>query len=130
MWNYVVESSRRQCVSRSRATTASRVALLLRLMFAVVVLAFCAQYDNAFAQDQPPYAVSGFRDARFGMSEQDVRAVVVKDFGLKPADITSAVNPVEGTMMVSRRPPTSSVMRKNLPRGFSLSVRTNGLRSI
>jgi hypothetical protein len=103
MWNYVVESSQQQCVSRSCATSDSRVALLLRLMFAVAVLAFCAQYDNASAQDQPPYTVSGFRDARFGMSEQDVRAVVVKDFGLKPADITSSVNPVEGTTVLSAK---------------------------
>lgn len=39
-------------------------------------------------------------------------------------------SPVEGMMMVSRLPLTSSVIRKNRPRGFSLSVRMKDLRSI
>jgi hypothetical protein len=81
----------------------SRVALLARFAFAITALACCAAPGNASAQDQAPYQVTGFRDARFGMSEQDVRAVIVKDFGLKPADITSSVNPVEGTTVLTAK---------------------------
>jgi hypothetical protein len=57
----------------------------------------------AAAQDLPKYEVTGFREARFGMSEQEVRAVVVKTLGAKPADITSAANPVEGTNVLTVR---------------------------
>ena len=53
------------------------------------------------AQSLPKYEVTGFRDARFGMSEPEVRALIVKTFGVKPADITSATNPVEGTNVLT-----------------------------
>jgi hypothetical protein len=71
----------------------------------VVALGLCAPCGSAsaqdHAQDQTPYEVIGFRDAHFGMSEQEIRAVVTKDFGSKPADITSAVNPIEGTTVLT-----------------------------
>src|SRR6476620_8743440 len=38
--------------------------------------------------------------------------------------------PVAGMMMVSRRPLTSSVMRRKRPRGFSFKVKTKDFRSI
>ena len=57
----------------------------------------------ASAQDISKYEVTGFREARFGMSEQDVRALVVKTLGVKPADIASAANPVEGTNVLTVR---------------------------
>src|SRR5580700_3707906 len=93
----------RRASSVLRPRPVSGVALLARFAFAVAALACCAALDDASAQDQAPYQVTGFRDARFGMSEQDVRAAVAKDFGLKPADITSAVNPVEGTTVLTAK---------------------------
>ena len=42
----------------------------------------------------------------------------------------NSASPVEGMIMVSRRPPTSSVMRRKRPRGFSLRDRTKNFRSI
>ena len=47
--------------------------------------------------DLPKYETTGFRDARFGMAEQDVRAVVTKTLGVKPADIAAGTNTIEGT---------------------------------
>ncbi len=41
-----------------------------------------------------------------------------------------SAKPGAGMMIVSRRPFTSSVIRKNRPRGFSRRVKTNILRSI
>jgi hypothetical protein len=58
---------------------------------------------TASAQELPKYEVTGFRDARFGMTEPEVRAVVVKSLGLKPADIAVSANPVEGTTVLSAR---------------------------
>ncbi len=57
----------------------------------------------ASAQELPKYEVAGFRDARFGMSEQEVRAVIAKTLGVKAADITSGANPVEGTNVLTAR---------------------------
>src|SRR3954468_20890485 len=39
-------------------------------------------------------------------------------------------NPGAGMMMVSRLPPTSSVIRRKRPRGFSFNVNTKVFRSI
>ena len=51
-------------------------------------------------------------------------------FTISLRSFLNSSRPVDGMMMVSRRPPTSSVMRRNRPRGFSLSVKTKVLRSI
>ena len=71
-------------------------------LIALAALVLCGSNGVASAQDAAPkYQVTGFRDARFGMTEQELRAVIGKDFGVKPADIASAVNPVEGTTVLS-----------------------------
>ena len=51
------------------------------------------QRDTALAQELPKYEVTGFRDTRFGMTEQEVRAVVTKTLGVKPADISADPGP-------------------------------------
>src|SRR5438128_8666858 len=51
-------------------------------------------------QDQPSYEVTGFRDARFGMTETEVRAAVKKSFAVKDADIKTSANPTEGTTLL------------------------------
>jgi hypothetical protein len=45
--------------------------------------------------------VNGFRSATFGMSEADVRAAIVKDFGVKPTAIISGQNAAERTQVLS-----------------------------
>jgi hypothetical protein len=45
-------------------------------------------------------AIDGFRSARFGMSEADVRAAMAKDFGAKPEAIKAQDNPSELTHSV------------------------------
>jgi hypothetical protein len=84
----------------------------------VIALLGCASHSEAAAQNSsaptssaaaasaPAYTVTGFRDANFGMSEQEVRAAIQKDFGLKPADITSASNPIEGTTVLTAKVPS------------------------
>jgi hypothetical protein len=49
------------------------------------------------------YEVTGFRDVRFGMTEPEVRAAITKAFALKPADLTSTTNPVEGTTVLTAK---------------------------
>ncbi len=49
------------------------------------------------AVNKQPYEVTGFRSARFGMTEAEVRAAVQKDFGVKPDDIRSTPNALERT---------------------------------
>jgi hypothetical protein len=50
--------------------------------------------------DQPKYEVTGFRDARFGMTETEVRAALKKSFAVKDADIKTGANPTEGTTLL------------------------------
>lgn len=85
----------------TRFRAPSRVALLSW------VLSICVStwllLPAAFAQELPKYEVTGFRDAHFGMSEQDVRAVIARSFGVKPAEIVASANPVEGTVVLTAR---------------------------
>lgn len=47
--------------------------------------------------------VTGFRSARFGMTEAEVRQAIVKDLGVKPGDIKSEPNRGEQTTVLSVR---------------------------
>jgi hypothetical protein len=49
----------------------------------------------------PPAAIEGFRQALFGMTEEQVRQVVRKDFPAAAAKINSAVHPSEKTTVLS-----------------------------
>jgi hypothetical protein len=49
--------------------------------------------------------VEGFRSARFGMSDSDVKAAIVKDFGLKRDEIQEKPNPAERTTVLSVKVP-------------------------
>ncbi len=74
---------------------------LLRVALAIVAIAIWCPRNAASAQEIPKYEVIGFREAHFGMSEEEVRALIVKTLGAKPADITSGVNQVEGTSVLN-----------------------------
>jgi hypothetical protein len=49
----------------------------------------------------PPAAIEGFRQARFGMSEEQVRGAIRGDFPVAAASLTGAVNPSEKTTILS-----------------------------
>jgi hypothetical protein len=49
----------------------------------------------------PPAQIEGFRQARFGMSEEQVRQAIRKDFPAAAAKLTSAVHPSEKTTVLS-----------------------------
>jgi hypothetical protein len=59
--------------------------------------AAAAPADAATADDRTKAIVEGFRTARFGMNEADVRAAISKDFGVKPDAIKTQDNPAELT---------------------------------
>ncbi len=46
---------------------------------------------------KPAYEVTGFRSARFGMTEAEVRAAIQKDFSVKPDAIRKTANAIERT---------------------------------
>jgi hypothetical protein len=48
----------------------------------------------------PTVEVTGFRSAKFGMSEADVRAAIVKDFAVKPDAIRAETNASEQTRVL------------------------------
>lgn len=45
--------------------------------------------------------LTGFRSAQFGMNQADVKAAIVKDFGVKPEAINTGENPAERTQLLS-----------------------------
>jgi hypothetical protein len=61
-----------------------------------------AETVAAVAAPSPqPAAIEGFRQARFGMSEEQVRAAVRSDFPAAAASLATAVNPSEKTTVLS-----------------------------
>lgn len=76
---------------------------LVASMLSICALALLLPPHTASAQELPKYEVTGFRDAHFGMTEQEVRAVIAKSFGVKPSDIVSSTNPIEGTAVLTTR---------------------------
>src|SRR5260370_23705213 len=56
-----------------------------------------AAADAARTDDRPKAIVAGFRSAKFGMNEADIRAAISKDFGAKPDAIKTQDNPAELT---------------------------------
>src|SRR5260370_119428 len=51
-----------------------------------------AAADAATTDDKTKAIVEGFRSAKFGMNEADIRAAISKDFGAKPDAIKTPVN--------------------------------------
>ena len=49
----------------------------------------------------PPAQIDGFRQARFGMGEEQVRQAIRKDFPAAAAKLTNAVHPTEKTTVLS-----------------------------
>jgi len=81
----------------------NRSRFLAYCLYICAVLAGGLWTSPAAAEDRLAYEVTGFRAAHFGMSEPELRAAVAKDFALKPADITSSANPVEGTTVLTAK---------------------------
>jgi hypothetical protein len=57
--------------------------------------------DQPNPPGEPPAMIEGFRQARFGMSEEQVRQAIRKDFPAAAAKIVSAVHPSEKTTVLS-----------------------------
>jgi hypothetical protein len=75
----------------------------LLCLFAVMLL---ASSFPARAQTNTKYEVTGFRDAKFGMTEREVRTVVTKSFSVRDADIKTSPNVIEGTNLLTVKVPT------------------------
>jgi hypothetical protein len=75
---------------------ARRVAAVPAGLLALVVALALLRPDVAAAQRLPRYEVTGFREARFGMTEFEVRHVARKSFGVDDDRMTLAGDPVSG----------------------------------
>jgi hypothetical protein len=49
----------------------------------------------------PTFHVEGFRSAKFGMTPDQVRAAIAKDFNVPATAITTSQNPIDGTSAIS-----------------------------
>lgn len=71
--------------------------------FAAAMLGGVLLSGASQAQDLPRYEIAGFRDARFGMTEREVRATAAKAFDLKTSDIATSANQIEGTHVLTAK---------------------------
>jgi len=91
----------RQYLDRGMARSAQ--ASVACVVLGLAALAVFCDPPGATAQDLAPYEVDGFRGARFGMTEPEVRSVVIKNLGVKTSDLGTAPNPIEGTTVLTAR---------------------------
>jgi hypothetical protein len=86
--------------SPSEATMTFRfiAAVPCRTVVLLVLAALLVRPDAAMAQRK--YEVTGFREARFGMTEPEVRASARNSFGAKDDEMTVVANASEGTTML------------------------------
>jgi hypothetical protein len=70
------------------------------IVFCLLLIGFGSSTQS---QELPRYEVTGFRDARFGMTEPEVRAAVKKSLAVKDADLKTGANPTEGTTLLTAR---------------------------
>jgi hypothetical protein len=82
-------------------TRARSVGLIVGLLWIGLGWAAEAQDLPKEAQNLPKYEVTGFRDARFGMTAPEIRAVITKSFAIKDADIKATSNATEGTTLLT-----------------------------
>ena len=79
-------------------------AVLAVMVFMGGILSHSAQGTEGSAQNLPtkPVAViDGFRSAKFGQTEAEVREAIASDFGKKASALKSENNPIEGTTVLS-----------------------------
>jgi hypothetical protein len=77
------------------------------LMLAAVSCGFGAQRPAHAADATTPAgpSIDGFRSAKFGMSEAQVRSAIASDFNIAASTITEAENPVQRTTVLSVQVP-------------------------
>ncbi len=68
-------------------------------------MAPAAKPAEAPAGDAAAFKVSGFRSARFGMDEAEVRAAIAKDLNVQPSAIAKAQNLADRTDLLNVRAP-------------------------
>jgi hypothetical protein len=59
------------------------------------------QVAQPAAPARPTFHVEGFRSAHFGMTQDQVKAAIAKDFNIQPAAIAASQNPIDGTSALS-----------------------------
>jgi len=100
-----------------------------------------AAADQGAAKDQsgrdqpsppagPPAQIEGFRQARFGMSEEQVRQAIRKDFPGAAAKLTVAVHPSEKTTVLSLSVTDLLPHTGNARRSYILGYRSKKLAQI
>jgi len=88
-----------------RKCARSRRSVLLALM----LVAFCGAvlgqtptgHDAASEQRGPPAVIEGFRQARFGMNEEQVRQAIRKDFPEQTGKLARTIHPTEKTIVLA-----------------------------
>jgi hypothetical protein len=73
------------------------VGVLLCRILAPFTLAALLLRPNVLPAQAIKYEVTGFRDARFGMTESDVRAAARSSFGARDDEMTVVANAIDGT---------------------------------
>ena len=76
-------------------------AVLAAMSMAVPAISLPAQAAERAAAAKPVAVIDGFRSARFGQTEVEVRKAIANDFGLKESAIRRDIHPTERTTVLT-----------------------------
>jgi hypothetical protein len=86
--------------------------------------------DAAVEQPGPPAAIEGFRQARFGMNEDQVKQAIRKDFPPIAGKLATAIHPTEKTTVLSLTAPDLLPHSGNARISYILGYRSKKLGQI
>lgn len=76
-------------------------AVLAAMVLAVPAMSLPAQAADTAVAAKPVAVIEGFRSAKFGQAEAEVRKAITADFGLKDAAIRRDIHPTERTTVLT-----------------------------
>src|SRR5579885_800027 len=100
-WSRSWPSGARRCADMDRRALAMIVAAAVLAGPGPLSAQTPAPAPAPNAADVKPYEVEGFRSAKFGMDEAQVKRAIATDFVVKESTITREVNPVDRTTVLS-----------------------------
>jgi len=89
--------------------------------------AHAAQAPSAQPAPQGEFEVTGFRSAKFGMSDPEVRAAMVKDLKITAADIHETENPTEHTHVLVATVPSLAPLEGKVEIAYVFGFKTHKL---
>lgn len=73
---------------------------MLKKLYYVLFVCIMMLSQPAAASSEEAYTVTGFRNLKFGITEEQARKILINELQVKAGDVQRSENPVEGTVLL------------------------------